>query len=80
MQERNYNMKYFTVYAETALPVYSDGSVELDADYAQDNIIKYVVDEYEEDGFVFHTKKYEVECFDEIAREHPSPEWENCNW
>lgn len=72
--------KYFTVYAETALPVYSDGRVELDADYAQDNITKYVVDEYEENGYIFNTKEYDVDDFDKIEQEHQPPKWQNDMW
>ena len=72
--------KYFTVYAETSLPVYSDGTVVADGTYGQDNITKYIVDEYEDDGFIYNTKEYEVEDFHKIAEEHQSPEWQNYDW
>ena len=72
--------RYFTVYAETSLPVYSDGTINPDATYAQDNITKYVVDEYEESGYIFNTRKYEVEDFHKIEQEHQPPEWQNHDW
>ena len=72
--------KYFTVYAKTSLPVYSDGTVSADGTYAQDNITKYVADEYDKNGFIFNSKEYEVEDFHKIAEEHQPPEWQCYEW
>ena len=72
-------MKYFEVWAETSQRVYSDGLVECDAEVANENIRKYLVDEWDED-LVVNTKEYEVEDFDKIEQEHPAPEWQNNMW
>lgn len=72
--------RYFRVWAETSLPVYSDGTVDNDADCANDNIRRYFVDEYEEDGTITDTVEYDYEEFGKIAEDHPAPEWQNHEW
>ena len=73
-------MKYFYVYAETTLPVFSDGTVDCDCEHAQDNITKYHVDEWNDENYIDNTKEYSVEDFDKIALDHPAPEWQNDMW
>lgn len=73
-------MKVFEVYAKTSLPVFSDGMVIMDGDYANDNIIEYLVDELDEDGCVVKTLSYDVEDFADIAKDHPAPEWQCHDW
>lgn len=73
-------MKVFEVYAKTSLPVFSDGTVIMEADYANDNIIGYVVDELDEDGCVVKTIEYDVDDFADIAKDHPTPEWQCHDW
>lgn len=74
-------MKYFYVYAETILPVFSDGTVDCEFEHApQENITKYYVDEMDETGLVLDTKEYSVEDFKKIEEDHPAGEWQNHNW
>lgn len=73
-------MKYFEVWAETSQRVYSDGTVEVDGEVAQDNIRKYFVDEFGEDNIYIGSKDYEIEDFDKIEQEHQPPEWQNNMW
>lgn len=68
-------MRVFEVYAKTSLPVFSDGTVIMEADYANDNIIEYLVDELDEDGFVVKTLSYDFDDFAQIVEDHPAPEW-----
>lgn len=73
-------MKYFEVWAETSQRVYSDGTVEIDGEVAQDNIRKYFVDEYDDNNMYAETKEYKVEDFNKIEQEHQPPEWQNNMW
>ena len=73
-------MKFFSVYAKTKLPVYSDGSVDFSENCANNNIEEYIVEEWEEDGPIENIKVYKVEDFDKIEKEHQPIEWENFEW
>ena len=73
-------MKYFYVYAQTTLPVFSDGTIDCDAEHAQDNITKYFVDEWSDDGEIEDTKVYDEKDFKQIELDHPAPEWQNDMW
>ena len=74
-------MKNFYVYAQTTLPVFSDGTVDCDPQHAQDNITKYYVDEFTAEGRLIRDMvEYDPEHFDKIAEEHPASEWNNYDW
>ena len=73
-------MKTFMGWAETSVPVYSDGSPMCDSDCLYDNIRKYIVDECDEQGIVINSKEYDYEHFKDIQKDHPPTEWENFDW
>lgn len=75
--------KYFEVWAETAMRAFSDGTIDIDADCANDNIRKYIVEEYgdgEGVGMITGVKEYKPEEFYKIAEDYPAPEWQNNMW
>ena len=75
------NTKYFEVEVVFSLsPVYSDGTFDVDPTHAQDNILKYICVEYDENGAEIGTKEYSEEEFYKIEQEHPAGEWQNHDW
>lgn len=61
-----------------ALPDYEDMDEEI--------VLNVVVEEYDEDGHLTNTRKYDAynkeldEVLDEVESDHPAGEWENINW
>ena len=72
--------KHFEVWAETSMRVFSDGTIDIDADCANDNIRRYFVEESDEDGAITDTVEYDYDEFGKIAEDHPAPEWQNNMW
>ena len=88
-------MNYFEVYEIkasklTARQVNSDGTP---SDYSEtwageDEVIEYIVYEYEEDGTPINTLHYHVggfypdaeDAFEQIKEDHQPDEWQNHNW
>lgn len=86
-------MNYFEVYVAEATPltitrVYSDGSVIPETeDCIGNEIIEYIVYEYEEDGTMIGEKHYAIsgamgedEAMEQIKEDHPAGEWQNHDW
>ena len=86
-------MNYFEVYVSEATPmtitkVYADGTVIPETeDCVGNEIIEYIVYEYEEDGTMIGTQHYvigggtdEEEAMENIKRDHPADEWQNHDW